>query len=588
MSRPLVIAFLAMVAGIVAADLLLYDATWMASKPERVFVLWICILSSCALITLLMFFCNRRESHRSIFVRRSWFPLLTVLFFLILGFGRYAHVAEYQHRVWAEEGRPVNYGNPDEFDYVRWRWIQGRTLSLSENIQPIRAKLLQRLERLGLEPQTITIVSAMALGERGGIKRELRQLFADTGSSHLLALSGLHLGIIVGLFLQLMNGPLLLSRWRRLLGIAVLAFIWMYALIAGLPTSLLRASLMTSIFVIACLLNRYGAPLQHLLLTAFTLLLWRPMFLFDVGAQLSFLSVLGILVLYRPLYMFFFSRWRYQIFWMERYHLLWPFTTFAVSLCAQVFTLPLVAYYFHQIPIYGALISIILIPLTTLIIYLALAVLLLTFLWPLLAQWLSIILSWSVSALIGVMMNVSKWPNAVIQDFWSEKAEPQIIIYHNRRCPALHVISSSEHSWLLTPTPDSVATAMYYIRRDFWKRRLTAEPLLIKDKRSIAMEGGFQAVMLCDSIWSKNTAVDSIPSLTSVDILWLTRGFRGSCLRQVAAAYKPGLLVLDASLPRWQRQHLHAEARQYHWRVYDIAKCGALRLKKKDSYQRAE
>jgi len=588
MSRPLVIAFLAMIVGIVMADMLLYDATWMATMPKRVFVLWIFLLSLCSLIALLMFLCYWRESRQSIFVRRSCFPLLTVIFFLTLGFGRYAHVAERQHRVWAEEGRPVNYGNPDEFDYVRWRWIQGTTLSLPENAQVIRAKMLQRLEHLGLESQTIAVVSAMALGERRGIKRELRQLFADTGSSHLLALSGLHLGIIVGLFLQLMNGPLLLSRWRRLVGIALLAFIWMYALLAGLPTSLLRASLMTSIFVTACLLNRYGAPLQHLLLTAFTLLLWRPMYLFDVGAQLSFLSVLGILVLYRPLYMFFFSRWRYKIFWMERYHLLWPFTTFAISVCAQAFTLPLVAYYFHQIPIYGAVISIILIPLTTLIIYLALAVLLLTFLWPLLAQWLSVLLSWSVSALIGVMMNVSKWPNAVVQDFWSEKAEPQVIIYHNRKCPALHVISSPERSWLLTPTPDSVATAMYYIRRDFWKRRLTAEPQLIKDKQSISMEVGFHAVMLCDSIWCQKIAIDSIPSLTNTDILWLTRGFRGGSLRRVAEVYKPGLLVLDASLPRWQRHRLCAEARHYHWKVYDIAKHGALRLKKEDAYQCAE
>jgi len=575
-SRPVVIIAFALMAGIVAADILFY---------QRVLVpMWLqpAAWGFCFVLTLVAIFCYRREARTDTLLRHSAFPVITALFFLVVGFCRYAAVAEQQQKQWAAEGQPVMHGNPDEFDFVRWCWVTGRSPQYRpEAPSPgglrgwgleVRKRLVERLAALDMEGQTMAIVTAMTLGDRTLLQRDTRDLYSRVGASHLLALSGLHLGIIVGLFLTWMNGRLLLSRWRRPVGVLVLLFIWTYTFVAGMPTSLLRAALMTSVFVVASLLQRYGSPLQHLLLTAIVMMLWRPMAVFDVGAQLSFLAVAGILLFYRPLYMWFFDRWRYQIFWLERYYLMWPFTTLAVSLCAQVLTLPLVAYYFHQIPTYGTLLSIVLIPLTTLFLMLSLLLIILSWLWPLAATWLSVGVSWLLAVQLWLMTAVSRWPGAVIPDFWSRKAAPQVVVYHNRRCPALHLIASPSQSWLLTPEPDSLAAGMYYIRRDFWLRRLTAEPIVL-DMQGVALSNGFKAVMVNSNLVRRGAAP------TPVDVLWLTRGFRGGRLENLPQCYAPRLLVLDASLTGWQREALAMEAARVGWAVYDVAAQGALRFK---------
>ena len=574
MSRPVVIAFFALIAGVALSDFLLYDAVWLGSSSRRADWVVAGPWALGVLLAIVAWFCYRREGHASVFSRRTWFPLLTFLFFLTLGFGRYALVAERQHQMWAMQGRPVNRGNPDEFDYVRWCWVRGVTQRKQQDLSSdLRQHWLQRMKELGMEEKTRAVVAAMTLGDRSLLTRDTRELFADAGASHLLALSGLHLGIIVGLFLQLMNGRFLRSRWRYVLGVSVLLFAWMYAWLTGMPTSLVRAAMMTSVFICASLLNRYGDPLQHLLLTGMIMLLVRPMYLFDVGAQLSFLSVAGILLFYQPLYMWFFARWRYHIFWLERYWLLWPFTTFAVSLCAQVLTLPLVACYFHQVPVYGAVLSIVLIPLTTLFIMLAFMALLLSLLWPIAASFLSAGMTWIVSAMIWLMTGVSQWPGAVVKDFWSRKADPQLVIYNQRSCPALHVIASPSQSWLLMPEPEKADSGLYYIRRTFWQRRLTAKPRLLRGSRGFVM-GDLRVVMVNHGVG--NRVAFSNSKAEPLDVLWITRGFRGGQLRCLTERYALRLLVLDASLPLWQRRALAQDAWQHQWKVYDVAVQGAL------------
>lgn len=581
MSRPVVIAFFALMAGVAAGDILLYDATWMAIDMTK--ALWVLLApwGFCLVVTLLALLRYRQVLRHPLTHRYPVFSVLTFLFFLSVGFARYAAVAERQHREWAVQGRPVSRGNPDEFDVARWQWVSGTTgRKKGDDAGPMskglawREKILSRVKTLGIEEQTLAIVSAMTMGDRSLLKQDTRDLYAQAGASHLLALSGLHLGIIVGLLLTWMNSRLLLSRWRKVVGVMILLFIGGYTFLAGMPASLVRAALMTSIFVVASLLQRYGSPRQHLLLTGIVMLLWQPMYLFDVGAQLSFLAVAGILLFYHPLYVWIFNRWRYLVFRLERYWLLWPFKLVAVSLCAQVLTLPLVAHYFHQIPLYGPLLSIVLIPLTTLLLYLALLLILLSWLWPMAAGWLGTGLSWIVWAQLWLMAQAAHWPGAIIHDFWSRKAEPQVVVYHNRRCPALHVIASPEQSWLLMPEPDSLEAGMKYIRRDFWRRRLTAEPQVLRGRKAVVLKEGLKAVM----VDSGNGDTAANRTTAEVDVLWVVRGFRGGRLGTLSEAYRPRLLVLDASLPQWQRLSLAAEATQLGWAVYDVAEKGALRF----------
>ncbi|MBR6459176.1 MAG: ComEC/Rec2 family competence protein [Actinomycetaceae bacterium] len=490
--------------------------------------------------------------------------------------------------------RPRNAGNPDEFDYARWLWGQGvsgtafaearmlrhhsptpselntlpRATRLRLHALQLRQRLLGRYAAAGLGGHTLAVLAAMTLADRSLLTVDTRDLFAVTGASHLLALSGLHLGVLVGGLLWLLGGPLLLSHWRRPLCLVTVVAIWCFAFLTGLPASLLRACLMTTLLLIAINLERDYQPFNCLFLTIFVMLLVRPTYLFDVGAQLSIAAVTGILLIYNPLQYWLFGRWRYVVFHLKRFHLLWPVGIFLVSLSAQVFTLPLVAYYFHRIPLYAPLISVVLIPFTTIIIYGAL-LLLLTASLPIVSRAIAFTLTIAVGLLFGLMQLASSLPGASIPDFWSVKAREQVVVYNNRRCPALHLIVSPDSSWLLMPRPEAADSGLTYIRNSFWARRLTAEPVVLRD-RNIVNTTDFRAVMLCQPFTKTSPR-------TSVDVLWLCDGFRGYAT-DLSQAYVPRLLVLDASLPRWLRTRLHSEADALGWASFDISEQGALKL----------
>ena len=628
MSRPILLATLSLALGIIVADTLFYESysvpVWLDLAA------WGC----CLLVALLAASVYPRSARKA--EGRS-FIVLTAVFFAVVGFVRYAAYADEVQAQWQQlERPPVNRGNPDEFDYRRWRWLTQSSADSSSVLSNLRHRALEvrdrlsaRYARAGLDDEALAVVTAITLGDRSQLQRETRDLYASAGVSHLLALSGLHLGIIVGMFLTWLNGWLLCSRWRVWVGVLVILFIWTYAFVAGLSTSLVRASLMTSLFVIASLMQRNGSALNLVVLTAFVMLMVRPVYLFDVGAQLSFAAVVGIITLHGRWVRWAYGRWRFQCFWLARYHLMWPLELLSVSLAAQLATLPLVAFYFHRFSLYAPLFNLVLIPLTMVLVYGALVLLLVSAVLPALSGALAMGLTWVVTAQLALMRWEVSWPGAVVDDFWSRKAEPQVVVYHNRRCPALHVIAAPERSWLLTPMPDSVEVGMKYIAESFWRRRLTATPVVLRGQMAVAVKGArsaFQAVMIGegsgDEGWQDGGS-DKVAAYTTrgekeaetrlkgaaetrlkgaaetrlkgaaetrlkgavlpvackeVDVLWLVRGFRGGRLGWLTDAYRPKLVVLDASLPRWQRAALAEEARRVGWRIYDVAEQGAMRV----------
>lgn len=589
MSRPLLLSALALVLGILVADRFFNESS--AAVPHWLNgVLWIV----CAFLALLAVI-DFRQRQRFDYNPARRFAVLIALFFFVLGFMRYTMVAERTQAVWQQmRYPPVNHGNPDEMDYRRWRWVQGEPDStallagLRKQALDVRQQMVDRYRLSGLQDEALAVVTAMTLGDRSLLTTDTRTLFADAGASHLLALSGLHLGILTGLLFVLFNSWLLCSRWRWLVGLLSIGYVWAYVFVAGWPASLVRAALLSTVFITASFMQRRCHPLQLLLLTAFLMLLCWPMYLFDVGAQLSFLAVTGIIVLFRPAYQWLFEHGRFLMFRLERWHLTSVISLLGVSLSAQVFTLPIVMITFHRIPLYGVLFSVLLIPLTTVLVLTALAVLLVGSVWLAAGQVLAQVLTWLVTAQMWIMQTQVQLPGACINDFWSQKAEPQLVIYHNRRCPALHLIGSPEQSWLLMPQPERADSGLYYIRRDFWQRRLTAEPQVLTGRHAIVVKG-MSAVMVNsaqitdeanESQKSHETGKPHAPH--AIDVLWITRGFRGSRLDRLSTFYKPRLLVLDASLQRWQRQALQKEAIRVGWPLYDIAEQGALRLQIKE------
>lgn len=224
-------------------------------------------------------------------------------------------------------------------------------------------KLTERLRNAGLNDQALSISSALLLGQKAYLSKETRKSYAQVGASHLLALSGMHLGIIYGLLYMLFIRPVRYSEWKWFLLPPILLTIWGYAFIAGMPISLVRAGIMFSLATIATFAQADTPPLHILALGALIILLFRPTALLEIGFQLSFIAVFFILTLYLPL--------------KERLGIRNKVADLLLlSAVAQLGTVPLNVYYFHTLPLLGAFVSIVLIPLTTIIIYLGLLLLL--------------------------------------------------------------------------------------------------------------------------------------------------------------------------------------------------------------------
>lgn len=228
----------------------------------------------------------------------------------------------------------------------------------------LRERLLIRLRVNDDDDEAQALIAAMVLGDKSALTPELRNRYSITGASHVLALSGLHLSIIYLLLTRLTLG----RRRSWLIQIVVLTAVWTYALLTGLPTSLIRAATMITVYGLFSLGGRRRASLNILCFTAIIMLLADSSALFDVGFQLSFMAMLGIL-LFTPLM----ESWMSARWMMEHRILSWVLSLLMVSVAAQMGTAPLVAYYFGRFSTWFLVTNLIVIPLTTLLLYAALA-----------------------------------------------------------------------------------------------------------------------------------------------------------------------------------------------------------------------
>jgi len=241
------------------------------------------------------------------------------------------------------------------------RWIIGDgKVKIENRVASVQSALTARLERSGVSSRTLALCSALVVGRKDGLKRETRQAYNRAGAGHLLALSGMHLGIIYGLMYLVFIRLVRFSKWRWHALPLVLLALWGYTLVAGMPVSLVRAALMLSLMTAFSLMEYDTDPLHPLALAAIIVLMISPRALLSVSFQLSFTAVFFILALWRPL--------------SDKFQgANWAVRLLMVSCIASFGTMPLVAYYFHQVSLVGPLFSLILIPLTTVIIYLTIA-----------------------------------------------------------------------------------------------------------------------------------------------------------------------------------------------------------------------
>ena len=293
--------------------------------------------------------------------------------------------------------QPMNFSDAT-FDYARWLRLHGysaetfifynqwqkakvslRRMSFLQRTSLVAASYREKLMKVlesNLDSTHLAIVAAMTLGDKHLISSVIKEDYSITGASHVLALSGLHLTILSGLLLYLMSWfERILPRVfkRGLIEPIILLILWSYVVLVGMSPSVVRSAVMLTIYSFVTLFNRERLSVNTLALTAIIMLITNPYNLFDIGFQLSFVSVWAILLFY-PLINELIPLKQTKI--LVPFRWLWGMT--AVSLAAQLGTAPLIAYYFGRVSLVFTISSLVAIPSTMLIVSASLGMLLLS------------------------------------------------------------------------------------------------------------------------------------------------------------------------------------------------------------------
>lgn len=265
--------------------------------------------------------------------------------------------------------------NPHQFDYSKYMEYIGvyNQLRVSEKdilktqkgrqtllgiAQNFRTSIVEKLKKTKLKTDERAIIQALVLGEKRDINKNLYNEYAAAGAVHILAVSGLHVGILY-LILAFILKPIKLWKYGNYLhAILIVLLLWGFAMLSGLSPSVSRAVTMFSFFAVAKIFNRETNTLNTLFLSFLTLLIINPLWLFQVGFQLSYLAVFFIVWL-QPI----FNKVGYSKYRIVRK----AWTILAVTLSAQIGVLPLTLYYFHQFPGLFLLTNIVVLPFLTLL-----------------------------------------------------------------------------------------------------------------------------------------------------------------------------------------------------------------------------
>ena len=242
----------------------------------------------------------------------------------------------------------------------------------SEKAVPLQKRLYDRLKEAGLSGDELATTGALTLGYKEDLDPEIKRHFQASGAAHVLAVSGLHTGILYGLVLWILtlggrHKPLYENQLGRCaLSAVIIAVMWFYAWLTGMTPSVVRAVLMVSLFEIGRMVYRQAFSLNSIAAAAVLILLVRPLDLWSVSFQLSFAATAAIVIMAKSAEGLFHRReWASVCF---KRIASWLLGTIIVSVAAQLGTLPLTMYYFGQISNYFLLTNLIVLPLATLLV----------------------------------------------------------------------------------------------------------------------------------------------------------------------------------------------------------------------------
>ena len=309
---------------------------------------------------------------------------------------------------------PQNFSDSLTFDYARYVAMQGAAgtvyipknqwqkvgiakLTLRERMLRWRNKLLHTHLSPTFEGDALGVLAALTLGDKRALTSELRATYSEAGVGHVLSLSGMHVGIIYGMMALALRVLFRRRNLRWLRELLTAGALWGFALLVGMPASVVRAVIMCTLYIGARWVSDGNSSSLHILsLTALLMLLVHPLYLFDIGFQLSFVAMAAILWI-EP-----------QLETLFHRHSLHPIPSYLIgvlcmSLAAQLGTFPLVLHHFGNFPTYFLITNLAIIPLLSLIL-------------PLMVLWWTLLLmgiAWAYP-LGTLIQHLVEWTNSLL------------------------------------------------------------------------------------------------------------------------------------------------------------------------------
>lgn len=519
-----------------------------------------------------------------------------------------------------------NAGNPGGFDYERYCLFQGIThqayLTPKDFVQ-LPQKKVNRFHLFLLKTKTWVLhvirknikeskeqglAEALLIGYKDDLDKNLVQSYSNTGVVHIIAISGLHLGLIYWLLVRFTK-PLKRRKgfsWLRFL--LIIAGLWIFSLIAGAQPSILRSAVMFSCIALGELINRKGSIFNTLALSAFILLCINPFWLWDVGFQLSYSAVLSIIIFFRPI-----SNWLF--FTNKALDWLWKLNT--VTLSAQVLTLPIVLYHFHQFPVLFLVANMVAVPLSSLILIGELILLAFSFI-PVFASWIGIVLEKMILFMnryierldsvsfavwhgfsISIMQVLLLFLFATALSYWLMEKQKQLLKYAlvfllffialrsfsfigvNRQKEII-VYNIPKHQAIdIINGRNSLFLGDGDLVKDDFPRNFHLQPSRIVHRTktlSLKHDKCFRfankSIMVLDSSIRFKQGFQKYP----IDLLVLSRNPK-LYLKDLQQAFQIRQVVIDASVPAWKKKLWIKDCDSLHLPCYDVAEKGAFVMK---------
>ena len=328
--------------------------------------------------------------------------------------------------------RPVDTPrNPMEFDYAEYLrhdgiWLQAyvgindwaldtalRKPSIRGTLIHWRERLLSELSNADMDAREVGVLSALVLGKSSAIDPEVMQHYASAGVVHVLAVSGLHVALIYMLLKPLFERLWGRSRARRLKTIIPMLLLWFYAAMTGFSPSVLRAAWMFSFVIVADNYGLRNTIYNTMAASGLLLVAFNPQVAFSLGFMLSYLAVIGIASIHPALHRLFYFKSRLGK---------WLWELSSISISAQLATMPLTLYLFHQFPTWFVITNAMVIPLSTIILYVALFFFAVLSISPL-AAFAAGLLGLLTRIMNDLMEWSASWPYALIDSIYWEPWE---------------------------------------------------------------------------------------------------------------------------------------------------------------------